>query len=142
MAALGSSCASSSGSPAASASSVDLANFAQVKQVALDQGFECTPQESLQGAALTSCHVPVADPAHRGDVPTTVVMIHAGNGFDGMAELNAVAAGCPTYVETSHPHGWIWAGDGYFIQLFLDGTDPTPAEQAIKAAFGEVLCTF
>jgi hypothetical protein len=137
------SCTTPSDAASSSAPEIDRSRFTQVKQLAVDQGFsQCSPQQSLNGAAMTWCAVPVAKPANRRDVFWTQVEIHAARGYDGLAELDAVAAGCPKWTENTS-HGWIWAGDGYFIQVLLDvrETEPTPAEQSIKAALGEALCT-
>jgi hypothetical protein len=57
----------------------------------------------------------------------------AGPGFDGLAELHRAVSTCP---ESAGPRGWIWAGDGYLISLYLGGDSPNQTELDIKDAFG------
>jgi hypothetical protein len=101
------------------APSVDLANFMQVKQLALDHEFSCLPDGETDGHPMTLC----------SESTSTVLHFIIGPGLDGGAMVRSV--GCSQSVMPTLQ----WGGDGFWIQLII-ADRPTAAEQSVEAALG------
>ena len=102
------------------ASPVDLTSFDGVRQVALDHGLTCAARGEVRGgASAQSC-----------DGPGTTLNFVIGDGFDGVAYNGG------TCVDRSHVHGWIWAGDGYWIALHYGGEAPSPDQMSLHDTLG------
>ncbi len=100
-------------------SAIALTSFEQIKQLALDHGLICGPQGEVRGVPTVSC-----------GKSGTILNFAAGQGFDGIASFNG---NCP---DRAGVHGWIWAGDGYSIDLSYSTETPTTEVQALKDALG------
>ena len=110
-----------------SASGVDavvLSDHDQVEHTAISHGFKCAPGLEYRGTPRSSCYL-----GH-----TTMIFI-----FDGPAAFDGRSSNCP---NLGGLRGWIWAGDGYLIQMYLEGDSPNQTELDMKAAFGPPTCEF
>jgi hypothetical protein len=92
---------------------VDLTDFDEVRQVAIDHGLVCGKEyrHPSHGTREAACTL--------GD---TMIRFATGDGYDGLAALRRAHSSCPIVYGGSHPiHGQIWAGDGYYVSLFNFG---------------------
>jgi hypothetical protein len=91
---------------------VDLSDFDQVRQVAVDHGLVCGKESLREGRRQVGCTL--------GD---TTIIVTMGDHYDGLGALRLNHPTCPdrTYSTDRHFHGQIWAGDGYYISLFNFG---------------------
>jgi hypothetical protein len=90
---------------------VDLTDFDQVRQVAVDHGLVCGKEyrHPSHGTREAACTL--------GD---TTMRFGTGDGYDGLVYLRRAHPTCPI-VYDDPIHGQIWAGDGYYISLFNFG---------------------
>jgi hypothetical protein len=115
-----------------SASGVDavvLSDHDQVEHIAISHGFMCAPKRDYQGTPRSSCYLG----------RNTGLIFIAGPGFDGPAAFDGRFSTCP---DLGGLRGWIWAGDGYLIRMYLEGDSPNRTELDMKAAFGSPTCEF
>jgi hypothetical protein len=112
---------------------VDMTDFAAMKQLAIDHGLTCAPDRTEAAVPQGRCV----------DLQSgTTLEFTIGPGFDGVAGWTTSHGGtCPA--EQKGLPGWIWAGNGYWISLFPGGENPTSTDQAIKDELGgDVWCQF
>ncbi len=109
---------------------VDLTDFDQVRQVAIDHGLVCGPTLQSHGTTRAGC-----------TLGETNIGLTMGEGYDGLAflqevlaERDAVNPACPIY-ELGISHGQVWAGDGYYISLYNAGPS-NELELALTDALG------